>query len=95
LAAYSGVAPSRRQSGSTINGAKKKKRYNRALKNAMCESAWISVQHDMFSSTYYRKKRAEGKSHSAAVLALARRRADIIYAMMKSGSMYEPKATAQ
>jgi transposase len=95
LAAYSGVAPSKRQSGSTMNGAKKKRKCNRILKNAMCESAWISIQSDESSRAYYRKKRTEGKTHKAAVLALARHRVDIIYAMLKNGSMYEPKATAR
>jgi transposase len=95
MAAYSGVAPSKRQSGSTMDGSRKKKRYNRILKNAMCESAWISVSFDESSRAYYQKKRTEGKTHKAAILALARHRTDIIYAMLKDGSMYEPKAIAQ
>lgn len=94
LAAYGGVAPSKRQSGSTLRSAKKKKRCNRALKNAFCESARISVASDRRSAEYYAKKRAEGKEHRAAVLALARRRTDILYAMLKTGSCYEPAAKA-
>jgi transposase len=95
LAAYSGVAPSKRQSGTSLNNAKKKRKCNRVLKNAFCESAWISIQSDSRSAEFYNKKRAEGKSHAAAILALARRRVDMIYAILKTGSVYEPRAIAQ
>ena len=91
LAAYAGVAPSKRQSGTTLNRGKKKVRCNRQLRNAFCESARISVNSDDWSSWYYQKKRSEGKNHRQATLALARHRTDIIYAMLKSGSLYEPK----
>ena len=91
LAAYAGVAPSKRQSGKTIDGAKKRTKCNRQLKNALCESARISVSCDEWSRWFYEKKRAEDKKHKQAVLALARHRTDIIYAMLKNGSLYEPK----
>jgi transposase len=91
LAAYSGVAPSKRQSGTSLNGTKKKRKCNRILKNAFCESAWIAAQTDEFSAAFYKKKRAEGKKHFGAVLALARHRVDIIYAMLTNGSVYEPR----
>ena len=91
LAAYGGVAPSRRQSGTTLDQANKKIKCNRRLKEALCESAWSSVAWDEWSAWYYQKKRAEGKKHKQAILALARHRTDIIYAMLKNGSMYEPK----
>jgi len=91
LAAYGGVAPSRRQSGTTLDQANKKIKCNRRLKEALCQSAWSSVSWDEWSAWYYSKKRAEGKKHKQAILALARHRTDIIYAMLKNGSMYEPK----
>ncbi|MCL2889204.1 MAG: IS110 family transposase [Eggerthellaceae bacterium] len=92
LAAYAGVAPSKRQSGKVLDGSKKKVKCNRRLRNALCESARISVSCDEWSAWYYHKKRREGKEHKQAVLALARHRTDIIYAMLKNGSLYEPKA---
>ena len=91
LAAYGGVAPSKRQSGTTLNSGKKKVKCNRQLRNAFCESARISVNFDDWSLWYYKKKRAEGKKHRQAILALARHRTDILYAMLKTGSVYEPK----
>ena len=91
LAAYGGVAPSRRQSGTTLDSSKKKVKCNRRLKEAFCQSAWSSVPRDEWSAWYYSKKIAEGKVHQQAILALARHRTDIIYAMLKNGSLYEPK----
>ena len=91
LAAYAGVAPSKRQSGKTLNSAKKKVKCNRQLRNALYESARISIESDEWSRWYYDKKRAEDKQPRQAILALARHRTDIIYAMLKTGSLYEPK----
>ena len=91
LAAYAGVAPSKRQSGKSLDGAKKKIKCNRQLRNSLYESARISISCDEWSRWYYDKKRAEGKKTRQAILALARHRTDIIYAMLKTGSLYEPK----
>jgi transposase len=90
LAAYSGVAPSKRQSGATMNTARKRRRCNRRLKNAFVQSADIARQHDAASADYYAKKRCEGKSHTQAVIALARHRVDIIYAILRTGLPYKP-----
>ena len=92
LAAYAGVAPSKRQSGDSKGKAKKKRSYNRRLKNALCRSGWIAIETDRMANEYYRKKRSEGKTHSQALLALARQRADILYKMLATGSFYEPHA---
>jgi transposase len=91
LAAYSGVAPSKRQSGTTMNSTKKKRRCNRKLKNAFVQSADIARQHDDASIDYYAKKRSEGKSHTQAIIALARHRVDIIYAILNTGLPYKPR----
>jgi transposase len=93
LAAYSGVAPSKRQSGTTMNSTRKKRRCNRKLKNAFVQSADIARQHDGASTDYYMKKRGEGKSHTQAVIALARHRVDIIYAILTTGLPYKPRVT--
>lgn len=33
---------------------------------------------------YYKEKRAQGKKHNAAVICLAHRRCDVIYALLKT-----------
>ena len=50
--------------------------------------------HDPLSKAYYDRKRAEGKTHNAAVMCLARRRLNVMYAMMTNGTLYEPKVPA-
>jgi transposase len=48
---------------------------------ALYQFAWQSTKQEPWALTYYRRKRAEGKSHSMAVRALANMWARIIYAM--------------
>ena len=89
LAAYAGIAPVTRRSGSSIRGEYAARRGNKALKDAFYQAAFASLFHPP-SRVYYERKRAEGKGHSQAVLALARRRVDVLYAMMRDGTCYHP-----
>jgi hypothetical protein len=50
-------------------------------------SAFCSLHHDR-SRNYYARKRSEGKQHNAAITCLARRRCDVIHAMLRSGLSY-------
>jgi hypothetical protein len=40
---------------------------------------------------YYDKKIAQGKHHTQALLCLARRRADVLFAMLRDGTFDEPQ----
>ena len=88
LAAYAGLAPVTRQSGRSINGEHKSRRGNHRLKNALWLSAFCSLHHEP-SKAYYARKRAQGKRHNAAIVCLARRRCDVIHAMLRNGTLYE------
>jgi len=46
------------------------------------------------SKAFYDRKRAEGKDHNAAVICLARRRCDLILAMLKTTTPYRRPATS-
>ncbi|MFF7890160.1 hypothetical protein ACH40F_58050 [Streptomyces sp. NPDC020794] len=46
---------------------------------------------DPASRTYYDKKISQGKHHTQALLCLARRRADVLYAMLRDGTFYDPQ----
>jgi hypothetical protein len=48
----------------------------------------VAFCHDPVSKAYYDKKRAGGKKHNAAVICLARRRINVLYAMVRDGSYY-------
>ncbi|MBS1836356.1 MAG: IS110 family transposase [Actinobacteria bacterium] len=87
LAAYAGLAPVTRQSGTSIRGEHRSRRGNHRLKNAMFLAAFASLN-DPDSRAFYDRKRAEGKRHNAALICLARRRCDVIHAMLRTGEHY-------
>ena len=90
LAGVSGLAPVPRDSGRISGNLKRPRRYNRRLLRACYLSALISIRADTASRTYYDRKRAEGKRHTQAVLALARRRLNVLWAMLRDHTTYQP-----
>ncbi|SFD64631.1 IS110 family transposase [Streptomyces aidingensis] len=93
LAAYAGLAPATRTSGSSIRGEHPSRRGNKLLKRAFHLSAFAALR-EPASRAYYDKKRAEGKHHVAALTCLARRRIDVLFAMLRDGTLYQPPATS-
>jgi transposase len=89
LAAYAGLAPVTRRSGSSIRGEAPPRRGNRLLKRAFFLAAFASLA-DPASRTYYDRKISEGKRHNQALICLARRRSDVIFAMLRNGTFYLP-----
>ncbi len=88
LASYAGLAPVTRQSGKSINGESKSRRGNHRLKNAMFLAAFASLR-SPDSKTFYDRKRVEGKRHNAALICLARRRCNVILAMLATQTPYQ------
>ena len=89
LAAYAGLAPVTRRSGTSIRGEHPSRRGNKILKRAMFLSAFAALR-DPESRAYYDRKIAQGKRHNQALIALARRRSDVLYAMLRDGTLYQP-----
>lgn len=58
-------------------------RYHRRLLRVFCLSAQIAARFCPTSKTFYDRKRAEGKSHKQAIRALARRRLDVLWALIR------------
>lgn len=94
LAAYAGLAPVDRRSGRSINNTAASRRGNHRLKNAMFLAAFVAVQHDPHARAYYQRKRADGKKHNAAVICVARRRCDLIWAMLTRNEPYDATRTS-
>lgn len=90
LAAVCGLAPVPRDSGRISGNLKRPRRYNRRLLRACYLAAHIAIRTDAASRTYYDRKRAEGKRHTQAVLALARRRLNVLWAMLRDHRAYQP-----
>ena len=93
LASYAGLAPVTRSSGTSIRGESHSQRGNHALKNALSLSAFAALS-DPDSRAYYDRKRAHGRRHNAALICLARRRIDVLFAMLRDGTYYRPGPAA-
>jgi transposase len=90
LASYAGLAPVTWRSGSSIRGDHSSRKGNKVLKRALFLSAFAALK-DPLSRAYYDRKRAEGKRHNQALIALARRRCDTLFAMLRDGTLYQAK----
>ncbi|MFY9765606.1 MAG: IS110 family transposase [Mycobacterium sp.] len=90
LAGVAGLAPVPRDSGRISGNLKRPRRYDRRLLRACYLSAHIAIRTDTASRTYYDRKRSEGKTHTQAVLALARRRLNVLWAMLRDHTLYQP-----
>ena len=93
LAAYAGIAPVTRRSGSSIRGERPSHSGNRRLKRALFLAAFAALR-DPTSRAYYQRKRDEGKPHNAALICLARRRCDVLFAMLRDRRHYWPPQAA-
>ncbi|MGK7868112.1 IS110 family transposase [Falsiroseomonas sp. E2-1-a20] len=87
LASAAGMAPVLRQSGRTRflrrpNGG------NKGLKRVFYQSAFCSLSH-ADSRAFYDRKRREGKRHHTAVIALARRRVNVLWAVVQSRTPFQ------
>ncbi|KLN73079.1 IS110 family transposase [Rhodococcus qingshengii] len=88
LAGISGLAPVPRDSGRVSGNLHRPRRYDRRLLRAFYLSAQLSLRSCVPSQTYYARKREEGKRHTQAVLALARRRLNVLWAMLRDDAVY-------
>jgi transposase len=87
LAAAAGLAPVLKQSGK-VRYLQRAHGGNKALKRVLYQSAFCSLTHPD-SKAFYRRKRTERKTHHQAVLALARRRVDVLHAILRNRTPYE------
>lgn len=89
LAGVAGLAPVPRDSGRISGNFHRPKRYDRQLLNAFYLAAQSAARYCPQSRTYYQRKRSEGKNHKQAVLSLARRRLNVLWAMLRDGKPYQ------
>lgn len=88
LAAYAGLAPVTRRSGTSIKGEHPPKGGNKTLERAMFLATLASLS-EPESREYYDKKCAVGKKRDTAPICLARRRSGVIYAMLRDRKPYQ------
>jgi transposase len=94
LASLAGLAPVPRDSGRISGNLHRPRRFNRRLLRTCYLAALSSLKNSPASRAFYDRKRAEGKSHKQALIALARRRMNVIWAMLRDHTPYVEPATA-
>jgi transposase len=94
LAAYAGLVPAAHDSGKRVGNHRKGRGGNKVLKRVFYQSAFSSMRAVPESRAYYDRKRAEGKRHTQAVIALARRRVNVLWAMLRDQTTFETRSTA-
>ena len=88
LAAAAGLVPVPNDSGRRTGNLHKPRRYSRPLRRVLYLSAQTSMMREGPSRDYYLKKRAQGRTHQQAVIALARRRTDVLWALLRDHRTY-------
>jgi transposase len=95
LAAYAGLAPVPRDSGRVRGNLHRPKRYHRGLRRVFYLAALTAATRpDTLSRAYYQRKRAEGKRHVPALIALARRLVNLIWALIRDNRTFTTEAPA-
>jgi transposase len=90
FAGVAGLAPAPRDSGRISGNHHRPHRYDRRLLRVFYLSSLSALKSCPVSRTYYDRKRTEGKTHTQAMLSLARRRLNVLWAMLRDGATYTP-----
>jgi len=90
LASWAGLAPVSRDSGKRTGRLHSPQRYSRRLRRVMYMSALTAVRCDPASKAYYQRKRDEGKRPIPATICLARRRINVLYALIRDNRTWQP-----
>ncbi|MFJ4172414.1 IS110 family transposase [Paenarthrobacter sp. NPDC089714] len=93
LASVAGLAPVPRDSGRISGNLHRPRRFNRRLLRTCYLAALSSLKNSPASRIYYDRKRGEGKSHKQALIALARRRINVLWAMLRDHTAYQEPIT--
>jgi transposase len=83
LAAFAGLVPVSRDSGRITGNLRKPRRYNRRLRRVFYLAAMSSLKASSESRAFYDRKRNERRPHKQAILALARRLVDVLWALLR------------
>ncbi|MGY6258914.1 IS110 family transposase [Burkholderia multivorans] len=89
LASAAGLAPVLKQSGKS-SWLKRPQKGDKRLKRIFYQSAFASIRCPE-SAAFYARKRKEGKRHHQIIIALARRRVNVLWAILHNRTPYVPK----
>jgi transposase len=96
LASAAGLVPVPvpRDSGRRTGNLHRPMRYSRKLRRVFYLSAAASMMREGPNRDFYLKKRAQGLGHVQALIALARRRVDVLWALLRDNRVFESAAPA-
>jgi transposase len=94
LAAYAGLVPAANDSGKRVGNNRRMRGGDKVLKRVFYQSAFSSLRGSPESRAFYERKRAEGKRHTQALIALAGRRVNVLRAMLRDGTTFETRSAA-
>lgn len=94
LASAAGLVPVPRDSGRRTGNLHRPERYSRRLRRVFYLSAQTSIIRDGPNRDYYLKKRGEGCKHVQAVIALARGRTSVLWALLRDDRAFTPTPPA-
>jgi len=89
LQCYAGKAPVTRRSGKSELVVSCRLAYNRHLGDAAQQWAFCSLSRSAWARAFYDGKRANGKSHQAALRALANRWLEVLWHCIRQGAPYD------
>ncbi|MER6474646.1 IS110 family transposase [Streptomyces collinus] len=89
LAGVAGLAPVPKDSGRISGNMRRPRRYCRRLLRVFYMSAMVAARSCPVSRAFYERKKAEGKGHKQAIIALARRRLNVLWALIRDGRPFE------
>lgn len=89
LASAAGLVPVPRDSGRRTGNLHRPTRYSRKLRRVFYMSAQVAAMREGPNRDYYLKKRSEGQNHVQALIALARRRVDVLWALLRDNRPFQ------
>jgi len=95
LASYAGLVPVPKDSGRVAGNYHRPRRYHRPLRQVFYITALSSLRTEGPSKAFYQRKRDENKIHVQALLALARRLVDVLWALLRDNRVYSPIPPSQ
>lgn len=91
---YAGLVPAAYDSGKRVGNHRRMRGGNKVLKRVFYQSAFASLRGSPHSRAFYDRKRREGKKHTQALIALARRRVNVLWAMLRDETTFTVSSAA-
>ena len=92
LVAFIGLAPKETLSGTSIKGKPRLcKTGNARLRKALYMPALVSIKYNPVMISFYNRLKNKGKNGKVIVCAIMRKLVHVIFGVLKSGKMYDPK----